>query len=57
MAKKQKAPPAVKLERHPHRAAMERLQRAYQLLIEANQSTEIIDVEQKDENTSQEVLS
>jgi len=57
MAKKQKAPPTVKLERQPHRAAMERLQRAYQLLIEANQSTEIIDVEQKDENTSQEVLS
>lgn len=57
MAKKQKALPTVKLERQPHRAAMERLQRAYQLLIEANQSTEIIDVEQKDETTSQEVLS
>lgn len=57
MAKKQKAPPAVKLECQPHRTAMERLQRAYQLLIEANQSTEIINVEQKDENTSQEVLS
>jgi|GEM_PF-6761644 len=46
-----------KLGRQPHRAAMERLQRAYQLLIEANQNTEIIDVEPEDENTSQEVLS
>jgi hypothetical protein len=41
MARKRKALPTVKLERHPHRDATERLRQAYQLLNETHQNVQV----------------
>lgn len=58
MAGKRKAMPTVKLERHPHWEAKERLRQAYQLLIEAQQITEQnAEVKEDQENKLQEVMS
>ena len=58
MTRKRKVIPSVKLERHPHRDTKERLRQVYQLLIEAQQSTEQnTEVKEDQENMSQEVMS
>jgi hypothetical protein len=56
MERKRKELPSVKLERHPHRDAKERLRQAYQLLIEAHQNAQgNAKVEKDEEHTPQEV--
>ena len=58
MVHKRKAIAVVKLERHPHRDARERLRQAYILLIEANQNAqENTEVKKDEENISKEVVS
>jgi hypothetical protein len=58
MVRKRKAIPTVKLERHPHRDARERLRQAYQLLLEAHQSAPGNAEDKEDEERmSQEVMS
>ena len=58
MARRRKVLLTVKLERHPHRDANERLRQAYQLLIEAHQSAQgTAEVKEDKENVSQEVMS
>jgi hypothetical protein len=58
MAQKRKVITIVKLERHPHRDARERLRQAYILLIKANQNAqENTEVKKDEENTSKEVIS
>lgn len=56
MTRKRNAIPGVKLERHPHRDAKERLRQAYHLLIDAQQTEKCTEVE-NEEKAYQEVLS
>jgi hypothetical protein len=58
MAKKRNAVPKVKLERHPHREAHQRLRQAYQRLLEAYQEqSQITEVEREAQQLSQKVVS
>jgi len=58
MARKRKALPTIKLERHPHRDAAERLQQAYQILLEAHRNIQgNAEVKKDEDNQLQEVTT